>query len=175
MIVWRLSPSIALPFYRSVILFSDQSVLFAVMQGPFNDNESCFILFYLLAKFNILLIYNGTDNFVADSSGSYSHSVHGFLFSFKNKDGLEPFKLHIKNYEHAIYGSSGYGPTFGGGHDIYIADGAGSNTNSYSNLGHNYVQVAGYKYGASDTASLLAGSNNFQPHEVEVFYQTYQS
>ena len=175
MIVSRLSPSIALPFYSSVVLFSDQSVLFALMQGPFNDNESFFILFDLSAKFNILLIYNGTDNFVADSGGSYTHSVHGFLFSFKNKDGLEPFKLHIKNYQHGIYGNSGYGPTFGGGHDICIADGAGSNTNSYSELGYTYVQVAGYKYGASDTRSLLAGSYAFQPHEVEVFYQTYQS
>lgn len=109
------------------------------------------------------------------SGSSYTHSVHGFLFSFKNKDGLEPFKLHIKNYQHAIYGNSGYGPTFGAGHDIYIAHGAGSNTNSYSNLGSNYVQVSGYKYGASDTQSLLAGSYNFQPHEVEVFYQTYKN
>ena len=120
-------------------------------------------------------ISDATDNFVADSSGSYTHSLHGFLFSFKNKDGLEPFKLHIKDYQHAIYGNSGYGPTFGAGHDIYIADSAGSNTNSYSNLGRNYVQVSGYKYEASDTQSLLAGSYNFQPHEVEVFYQTYKN
>lgn len=51
----------------------------------------------------------------------------------------------------------------------------GSNTDSYTNLGKAYVQVAGYKYGASDTQSLLAGSYNFQPHEVEVFYQTYKN
>ena len=121
-------------------------------------------------------LYNATDTFLPDSSNSYTHSLHGFLFSFKNKDGLEPFKLHIKNYEHAIYGDNSYGPTFGvGSHDIYIADGAGSNTNSYANLGHTYVQVSGYKNGASDTQSLLAGSYNFQPHEVEVFYQTYRS
>ena len=83
--------------------------------------------------------------------------------------------LHIKRAEKAIYGNSGYGPTFGGGHDVKIADGADSNTNSYANLGHSYVQVAGYKYGASDTQSLLAGSYDFQPHEVEVFYQTYKN
>ena len=81
----------------------------------------------------------------------------------------------MKNYEHAIYGHDGYGPTFGYNHDIYIADSAGSNTNSASNLGHNYVQVAGYRFGEKDTRSLLAGSYNFQPHEVEVFFQTYQS
>lgn len=111
----------------------------------------------------------------SDSGGSYTDSTHSFLFSFKNRYGLDPFKLHIMHSEHAIYGNSGYGPTFGGGHDIYIADNAGSNTNSYTNLGDNYVQLAGYRYGDSNTKNLLAGSYNFQPHEVEVFYQTFKN
>ena len=111
--------------------------------------------------------------FFSDSGGSYTDSVFSFIFSFKNHYGLEPFKLHVKNSQHAIYGNNGYGPTFGG-HDIYIANSAGYNTNSYTNLGHSYVQLAGYRYGSSDTRSLLAGSYNFQPHEVEVFYQTHK-
>ena len=82
--------------------------------------------------------------------------------------------LHPKRTEEAIYGNGNYGPTFGGGHDIYIANGAGSNTNSYSNLGHSYVQITGYTYGSSKVQSLLAGSYKFTPHEVEVFYQTYK-
>ena len=113
--------------------------------------------------------------FVSDSSSSYTDSTYSFIFSFKNRYGLEPFSLYVKKSDDAIYGNSGYGPTFGGGHDIYIADDAASNTNSYTNLGHSYVQLAGYKYGASDTRSLLAGSYNFQPQEVEVFYQTYKN
>ena len=113
--------------------------------------------------------------FVSDSGGHYTDSAHSFIFSFKNKDGLEPFTLLVKKTDDAMYGNNGYGPTFGGGHDIHISDGAGHNTNSYTNLGHSYVQLAGYKYGASDAQSLLAGSYNFQPHEVEVFYQTYKN
>ena len=113
--------------------------------------------------------------FFSDSDGSYTDSTHSFLFSFKNRYGLDPFKLHIKYSEHAIYGNNGYGPTFGGGHDISIADNAVSNTNSYTNLGYSYVQLAGYKYGDSNTKNLLAGSYNFQPHEVEVFYQTFKN
>ena len=109
-----------------------------------------------------------------DSGGSYTDSAHSFVFSFKNKDGLEPFMLHPKRTENAIYGNGNYGPTFGGGHDFYIANGAGSNTNSYSNLGHSYVQITGYTYGSSKVQSLLAGSYKFTPHEVEVFYQTYK-
>lgn len=108
------------------------------------------------------------------SGSSYTDSTWSFIFSFKNRYGLEPFKLHVKNSGHAIYGNNGYGPTFGGGHDIYIANSAGSNRNSYCNLGHSYVQPAGYIYSASDTKSLLAGSYNFQPQELEVFYQTHK-
>lgn len=112
--------------------------------------------------------------FFSDSGGSFSDSTHSFLFSFKNRYGLDPFKLHIKYSKHAIYGDNSYGPTFGAGHDIYIADNAGSNTNSIANVGHDYVQPAGYKYNEGNTPNLLAGSYNFQPHEVEVFYQTFK-
>ena len=126
-------------------------------------------------KRNLASIFLIQKVFVSDSGGSYTDSPHSFIFSFKNHYGLEPFNLHVKRYSHAIYGNNGYGPTFGGGHDIYIANSASSNTNSYTNLGHSYVQVTGYKHGASDAKSLLAGSYNFQPHEVEVFYQTYKN
>jgi len=117
----------------------------------------------------------GTSDVFLGSGGSYTDSAHSFIFSFKNKDGLEPFKLHVKKTNNAIYDNSGYGPTFGAGHDFYIVNNAGSNTNSYTNLGNSYAEVAGYKYGNSDTRNLLAGSYKFQPQEVEVFYQTYKN
>lgn len=82
--------------------------------------------------------------------------------------------LHVKVTKYAIYDNSGYGPTFGA-HDIYIANNAGSNTNSYVDIGGEYVQAAGYKDGSSDTRGLFAGSYQFQPHEVEVFYQTHKN
>ena len=80
--------------------------------------------------------------------------------------------LRVKDGSKAIYGNNGYGPTFGNGHDIYIANNAGSNTNSYANPGYSYVQLLGYRHGQTKTKNLLAGSYNFQPDEVEVFYQT---
>lgn len=106
----------------------------------------------------------------SDSSGSYSKSVNSFIFSFKNKYDLEPFKLRVKTFDNAIYDNSGYGPTFGA-HDIYIANNANSNKNSYSNLGVSYVVLKGYKYGSSEIKALLAGSYNFKPDEIEVFRQ----
>ena len=95
-----------------------------------------------------------------------------------NKPGWQPLKLdqtgaaysYMKTY--TIYSCSSYGPTFGGGHDIYIVSYASSSTSSYSNLGHDYSPPTGYSYGSSFAQSFLAGSYNFQPDEVEVFYET---
>ena len=67
---------------------------------------------------------------------------------------------------YAIYRSSSYGPTFGGGHDIVIKDNANSNTNSYTNFGQSYSLPSGIK----DRITILAGTYKFTPDEVEVFY-----
>ena len=37
-----------------------------------------------------------------------------------------------------MYCHSSYGPTFGGGHDIYVVNNARSSGSSYQNLGHTY-------------------------------------
>ncbi|XP_028397375.1 uncharacterized protein LOC114521156 [Dendronephthya gigantea] len=59
-----------------------------------------------------------------------------------------------------------YGPTFGNGWDIHISDNAASNTNSYT-LFNDYQAPTS---GISDTSTILAGSRNFSPREIEVFY-----
>ena len=71
-------------------------------------------------------------------SGSYKYCVESFLFSLVNPSGAEPTKMPLKGTanHNRIQRSSGYGPTFGGGHDLYIANGANANSSSYSNLGH---------------------------------------
>ena len=72
-----------------------------------------------------------------------------------------------------MYCSSGYGPTFGGGHDIRISNYASSNSNSYSNLGYNYSPPSGYSYSSTFAQTFLAGTYyNFTPDEVETFYET---
>ena len=107
---------------------------------------------------------------------SYRYDSSAFLFSLVNKPGWQPLKLdqtgQYSHYRESIYSCSNYRPTFGGGHDIYIADNAASNTNSFTNLGHTYGPPAGYSYTSSFSRSFLAGSYYFQPHEVEVFYET---
>ena len=70
----------------------------------------------------------------------------------------------VTNPVHAIYRYSGYGPTFGGGHDIYIANNA--NSNSYTNFGDSFYVPSGVQ----DKKTILAGTYKFTPDEVEVFY-----
>ena len=66
----------------------------------------------------------------------------------------------------AIYRGSSSGPTFGGGFDISIKDNANGNTNSYTDFGNSYSVPSGVQ----SKYTILAGTRNFTPDEVEVFY-----
>ena len=88
------------------------------------------------------------------------------IFPLRSKEGLKPFKSTVKDPSKAIYRASGCGPTFGGGHQIKIADNANSNTNSYTNFGSYYSVPSGVQ----DKSTILAGAYHFSPDEVEVFY-----
>ena len=91
-----------------------------------------------------------------------------FIFSLRNKENLGPFKAPLKNqnYGHAIYAYYGYGPTFGGGHDICIYSYAASNLHSYTNFDHSYQPPSG----VSDPDTILAGTYYSSPSEIEVFH-----
>ena len=79
--------------------------------------------------------------------------------------------MAVQRGERAVYSWSGRGPTFGGGHDLHIADNCHTNTNSYSKLGHTYQLPAGYTYNTPQAWSLLAGSYSFKCDDYEVFMQ----
>ena len=94
------------------------------------------------------------------------------MYSLRNNDGIASFKstLRDENNQYAIDRLSDYGPTFGNGLDLYIANNAGSNTNSYTRFGSSYNLPSGYTYRQPNTSSLLGGSFYFTPSEVEVLY-----
>ena len=98
-------------------------------------------------------------------SGSYKYCAESFLFSLVNPSGTELTKMPLKgtSNQNGIYCSSGYGPTFGGGHDLHIANVANTNSNSYSGLGHTY------QCPANTNSSFLVGQKNFSVNEMEVF------
>ena len=115
--------------------------------------------------------------FPLGSSCAYHYDSNAFVFSLVNKPGWAPVKLtqtgvYSSYRAYSIYRCSSYGPTFGGGHDIYIADQAASNTNSYTNLGHDYGPPSGHSFASSFSQSFLPGRYTFSPDEVETFYET---
>jgi len=52
-----------------------------------------------------------------------------------NKD---KFSVKFETSQYCTYRHSEYGPTFGGGHDLNIANKSNENDNSYSLIGHTY-------------------------------------
>ena len=79
---------------------------------------------------------------------------------------MSPFKSMVTNPTYAIFRYSGYGPTFGNGHDIYIANNANSYTYSQANFGNHYSVPSGVQ----DKKTILAGTMTFTPDDWEVFY-----
>jgi hypothetical protein len=65
---------------------------------------------------------------------------------------------------YAICSYFSYGPCFGFGPDIYVADSCNSNNRSYTNLGNAYVNDTGITGNA-----VFTGEYNFTVKEIEVF------
>jgi len=113
-------------------------------------------------------MFGGYTDVAWSQSSTYKSSCTSFLFSLKCHAGLGPLKMDVKSgsNNHAVYHISGYGPTFGGGHDLCIVSNPNqSNTNtSYTNTGHTYQLpdgVADYCF--------LTGARDFGVAEYEVF------
>ena len=102
----------------------------------------------------------------------FTSAPGSFIYSLRNNDGLAPFKSTLKDEsdQYAISRYSGSGPTFGYGHDLFIASGAGSSTSSHTYFGYTYNLPHGYTIEEINTDSLLGGSRYFTPSEVEVLY-----
>jgi len=73
----------------------------------------------------------------------------------------------LPNNTSRAYCSSGYGPTWGGGHDLHLNSNMSSNSN-YSNPSTFTQSAPGFPSVTFDN-SVLAGSYNFTVEEVEVF------
>ena len=97
------------------------------------------------------------------SSGSYQSSTNTFIYSLKNYYGYGYFKNDVSTYQHATYNYYNYGPTFGGGHDIYIADNARNNYNSG-------FYCSSYTSPYCDN-NIWTGGSSFCPDELEVYYE----
>jgi hypothetical protein len=115
-------------------------------------------------------IVGGFNPFAWASNGQYNrdNNRETFLFSVSLKE-----KYQIVNTTYGAYNQAGYGPTFGGGHDLYISDNAHANNNAaYCNFGHSYNLNGKYQAGAASYAAF-SGSTTGQFYckfkEWEVF------
>jgi hypothetical protein len=83
-----------------------------------------------------LIKYVRTFFLVITGSPQYKQAPGSFIFSLRNKEDLPPFKAPLKdqNTPFAIYTYHTYGPTFGGGYDLFIYNNATSNTSSYTQI-----------------------------------------
>ena len=97
-----------------------------------------------------------TQNWSGTSSGYNVDDNYAFLFSLDYKECY--FNYDRKN---AIYNYSGYGPCFGGGNDLRIADQCRQNYSSQCNFP--------YYYDGIRVRVLSGGYYNFKVHEIEVF------
>ena len=102
----------------------------------------------------------------SESSGNWSATSEAFIFSLNNNEGLAPFVTKVKKgiRDWAIYRNSQFGPYFG--IDVIITDNADSNSLSEAALGYYYSVPPTVQ----NKRTVLAGTWNFSPDEVEVFY-----
>jgi len=89
------------------------------------------------------------------ASNNYANDSKAFVFSLDNR---ECYKYN--NNGNAIYCHSSYGPTFGGGHDLYLCDGCLTQNGSYTSQ-------SAYNYNGQEYA--LNGTQNFMPEVYEVY------
>ena len=89
------------------------------------------------------------------------------LFTLTNTHNILPTKYLIKpgSEGNAVYHNSGYGPTFGDGHDLHLAANSNSNNGSYSNFPYGYTDTTG------QGNNTFVGSYNFTTTDIEVFKQ----
>ena len=107
--------------------------------------------------------YGGYADMSWQSNCGYRNSNGGWLYSlnYNTKHTLYRYP------QYAYYMCNHYGPTWGGGHDLYINS---SMTYSHTNLGHTYQCQWGY--GSSNCRNYFAGqySGNIVQN-VEVYYR----
>jgi hypothetical protein len=111
--------------------------------------------------FSVIEVFNGAERRIIGGYNKFSwHSGNDYTRSELRENFL--FNLtgnmrYQKNNHsvHQAYNSSTYGPTFGGGHDLYINQGLAG---GYANLGYGYGDSS--RIGQTSYRAELAGSYN---------------
>ena len=99
------------------------------------------------------------------SSTNWVFDSKAFLFTLTNPHDIPPTKYPVAptKTQNTVYHNSGYGPSFGGGHDVHISSNSNSNNSSYTNFPYTYTDTTGKGH------NTFTGSKNFMTSDVEVF------
>ena len=119
-----------------------------------------------VAKSHLDSRFGGFTTVPWDSTGAYKKDANAFLFSLTNNLKLKENGAGTNS----VYCHPNYGPTFGGGHDLYFAEKCSGNFTSYSSLGNNYSKEG---IGNVHFQNVLAGSYNFFVKFLEVYQVRY--
>ncbi|CAF3018744.1 unnamed protein product [Rotaria sp. Silwood2] len=97
--------------------------------------------------------------------GSWKNDNTAFLFSLVNPYKIPPTKYLINPGQsgNAVNHHSIYGPCFGAGPDMYLANASNSNNSSYTNFPSSYVNTTG------KGNNTFTGARNFTASDIEVF------
>jgi hypothetical protein len=122
-----------------------------------------------IIKNNLNYVFGGYASSAWNSSGGYTNEPNAFIFSLRRAGVSFKDKFTVKEATSALYANSGYGPTFGGGHDICIHNQSNTNIGSYSNFGNSYNLPNGYTYNGNAKDFLAGSYNQWTTTEIEVY------
>ena len=92
--------------------------------------------------------------------GNYTRAPGSFIFNLSNK---EKYELIDQFNVNAIYRNNSYGPTFGGGHDLYVVDQCKSSNSSCNKSSYN-----------TGNTNILGGNNSFRITSYEVYQVIFE-
>ena len=160
--------------------FDDQwSLIYRASRDGFDANDFHFKCDNHSSTLTILkakeseYVFGGYTEVTWESSNQWKCDPSSFIFSLTNKEN-RPVKMMTTDVDKSIYCSQRYGPTFGGGFDIFIDNNANVSMKSFSNLGWTYEHPE-YACKTNEAQSFLAGSYKFQLDEVEVYAKQVKS
>ena len=116
-------------------------------------------------------IFGGVTYATWDGANVWKLDLNAFLFSLVNADN-KPIKMKYDNFTSVnttIQCAPLFGPCFGAQKSLNIVNNANVNTDSVSNLGINFIHPK-YENNSPEAKLFLAGSNNFQIREIEVYH-----
>ena len=117
-----------------------------------------------IIKNDLNYVFGGYTSSAWTSTFGYIKDNNAFLFSLRKNGKSCKDKFPIKLPQYALFETSLYGPTFGGGHDIHICNLSNQFHGTSSQFGHSYYVLEG-----NGIAHLGGNCNDWLTTEIEVY------